>query len=204
VLRDIPGLILAVPSDGAEAVGMLRECVRLARDEQRLVVFVEPIALYPMRDFLADKDGGWMRRYPAPGERVPFGQVAVQGEGRDLAIVTYGNGVYLSMQAQADLAAAGVQARVIDLRWLSPLPVEAMLQAVAGCARVMVVDECRRSGGPSEGIITALAGAGVNGVVRVVAEDSFIATGPAYAVTMPSRQSIVAAALSAGASGGSI
>ena len=60
VLRDIPGLILACPSNGADAAMMLRECVRLAREEQRLVVFVEPIALYPMRDLLAEKDGGWM------------------------------------------------------------------------------------------------------------------------------------------------
>ena len=50
VLRDIPGLILACPSNGADAVRMLRECVRLAREEQRLVGFLEPIALYPMRD----------------------------------------------------------------------------------------------------------------------------------------------------------
>ncbi|MEL6413970.1 MAG: hypothetical protein AAFQ15_03410, partial [Pseudomonadota bacterium] len=47
VLRDIPGLILACPSNGADAVLMLREAVRLAREEQRLVVFLEPIALYP-------------------------------------------------------------------------------------------------------------------------------------------------------------
>lgn len=202
VLRDIPGLIVAVPSDGAEAVGMLRECVRLARDEQRLVAFVEPIALYPMRDLLADKDCGWMRHYPAPGQAVPFGQVGVHGEGRDLAIVTYGNGVYLARQAQADLTTKGVAARVIDLRWLAPLPIDAMLTAIAGCARVLVVDECRRSGGPSEGIITALMEAGVGPVARVAAEDSFIATGPAYAATLPSRAGIVAAALAAQAGTG--
>ena len=45
VLRDIPGVILAVPSNGADAARMLRECVRLAREEQRVVVFLEPIAL---------------------------------------------------------------------------------------------------------------------------------------------------------------
>lgn len=194
VLRDIPGLILAVPSDGAEAVRLLREGIRLAREEQRLVVMVEPIALYPMRDLLEDKDGGWMRAYPAPGERARFGEVAVRGEGRDLAIVTYGNGVYLSAQARADLATRGIAARVIDLRWLSPLPEAAMLDAVAGCAAVLVVDECRRSGGPSEGIVTALALAGVGPLGRLAAEDSFIATGPAYAATMPSRGQIVAAA----------
>jgi 2-oxoisovalerate dehydrogenase E1 component len=66
VLRDIPGLILAVPSNGADAARMLRECVRLAREEQRVVVFLEPIALYPMRDLHADKDGGWMHPLSRP------------------------------------------------------------------------------------------------------------------------------------------
>ncbi len=198
VLRDIPGLILAVPSDGADAVRMLRECVRLAREEQRLVVFLEPIALYPMRDLLEDKDGGWMRTYPAPGERTPLGEVGVHGEGTDLAIVTFGNGVYLSRQAQADLAAEGIATRVVDLRWLTPLPEAAVLEAVKGCARVLVVDECRRTGGgPSEAVVSALTLAGVTGLSRLAAEDSFIATGPAYAATMPSRAQIVAAALAA-------
>lgn len=198
VLRDIPGLILAVPSDGAEAVRMLRECVRLAREEQRLVVFLEPIALYPMRDLLEDKDGGWMRTYPPLGERTALGTVGVHGEGTDLAIVTFGNGVYLSRQAQADLAAEGVAARVIDLRWLTPLPEAAVLEAVKACARVLVVDECRRTGGgPSEAVVSALTLAGVTGISRLAAEDSFIATGPAYAATMPSRAQIVAAAKAA-------
>ena len=58
VLRDIPGLILAVPSNGPDAARMLRECVRLAREEQRVVVFVEPIALSPMRDLHETGDGG--------------------------------------------------------------------------------------------------------------------------------------------------
>ena len=95
VLRDIPGLILAVPSTGAEAAKMLRECVRLAREEQRLVVFLEPIALYPMRDLLADKDGGWMTTYPDPSETIPLGEVGVHGEGTEIAFVTFGNGHYL-------------------------------------------------------------------------------------------------------------
>ena len=66
VLRDIPGVILAVPSNGADAARMLRECVRLAREEQRVVVFLEPIALYPMRDLHGDKDGLWMTPLSRP------------------------------------------------------------------------------------------------------------------------------------------
>ncbi|MEM6411171.1 MAG: thiamine pyrophosphate-dependent enzyme, partial [Pseudomonadota bacterium] len=45
VLRDIPGLIIACPSSGLDAVHMMRECVRLAREEQRVIAFIEPIAL---------------------------------------------------------------------------------------------------------------------------------------------------------------
>jgi 2-oxoisovalerate dehydrogenase E1 component len=55
VLRDVPGLVLACPSNGADAAMMLRECVRLAREEQRVVAFLEPIALYPMRDLHEEK-----------------------------------------------------------------------------------------------------------------------------------------------------
>ncbi len=193
VLRDIPGIILAIPSCGQDAAMMLRECVRLAREEQRVVVFLEPIALYPMRDLHAEKDGAWMNTYPAPDQRLTFGEVGVTGAGTDLCIVTYGNGHYLSQQALPQITAAGIDARIVDLRWLSPLPKESLIAAVTGCSRVLIVDECRHSGGPAEGLMALLAEAG-HAPVRVTAQDSFIATGPAYAATMPSTDSIVAAA----------
>ena len=195
VLRDIPGLILAVPSNGADAARLLRECVRLAREEQRVVVFLEPIALYPMRDLHADKDGGWMTAYPPLGETIALGEVGVHGDGRDLAIVTFGNGCYLSRQAEPRLAAAGMKTRIVDLRWLAPLPEESLLKAVEGCKRILVVDECRRSGGPSEALVTLFNEKGAAAVSRIASEDSFIATGPAYAATMPSADSIYQAAM---------
>ena len=195
VLRDIPGIILAVPSNGADAAMMLRECVRLAREEQRVVVFLEPIALYPMRDLHAEKDGGWMRRYPDPSRVIPLGEVGVEGDGRDLAIVTFGNGTYLSHQALPQIAAAGISARVIDMRWLSPLPKEALTAAVAGCRHILIVDETRHSGGVAEALMAHFAETTSARLSRLTAEDSFIATGPAYAATMPSSAGIVAAAL---------
>jgi len=194
VLRDIPGLILACPSTGADAARMLRECVRLAREEQRVVVFLEPIALYPMRDLHAAGDGGWMCTYPAPDERIALGEVGVQGEGTDLAIVTFGNGHYLSRQAQATLASEGIEARVIDLRWLAPLPKAALLQAIEGCKQILIVDETRQSGGVAEALMALLTEATQTPHARLTARDSFIATGPAYAATMPSADAIVAAA----------
>ena len=195
VLRDIPGVILAVPSNGADAARMLRECVRLAREEQRVVVFLEPIALYPMRDLSADKDGLWMTRYPDPSETIPFGTVGISGTGTDLAIVTFGNGTYLSHQALPGIKGAGIKTRIIDTRWLSPLPKEALTKAVAGCRSILIVDETRHTGGVAEGLMAHFHETAPGArLARLTAQDSFIATGPAYAATMPSSADILAAA----------
>ena len=194
VLRDIPGLILACPSNGADAARMLRECARLAREEQRLVVFLEPIALYPMRDLHEGGDGGWMTRYPERSDRIPFGEVGAHGSGEDLAILTFGNGAYLARQAQKKLADEGIGARVVDIRWLSPLPVENILQAINGCRTVLIVDETRHSGGVAEALMALLTEQSGAPHARLTAKDSFIATGPSYAATMPSTDDIVAAA----------
>ena len=195
VLRDIPGLILACPSNGADAAKMLRECVRLAREEQRLVVFLEPIALYPMRDLHGDKDGVWMNTYPAPDQSIPLGDVAIHGDGTDLAIVTFANGNYLSHQALPRLTKAGIKTRIIDMRWLSPLPADALIAATKGCKNILIVDETRHSGGMAEALMALFSERSAAKTARLTAKDSFIATGPAYAATMPSADDIVGAGL---------
>jgi 2-oxoisovalerate dehydrogenase E1 component len=201
IFRDIPGLILAVPSNGADAVEMLRECVRLAREEQRVIVFVEPIALYMTRDLHEKDDALWTATYSAPGAAKPvrLGDVGVHGRGTDLAIVTYGNGYYLSRQAGKILADEHeVKARVIDLRWLAPLPEASLLEAVADCERILIVDECRRTGSQSEALMAFFAEHVPDKPCRrIAADDSFIPLGRAATVTMPSRDSILAAALEA-------
>lgn len=194
VLRDVPGVILACPSNGADGAMMLRECVRLAREEQRVVVFLEPIALYPARDLHGEKDGAWMTTYPERGRRIPFGEVGVHGEGTELAIVSFANGYYLSRQAAKRLEDEGRRVRVIDLRWLAPLPEASLLAALEGCERVLIVDETRRSGGVAEGLSALLTERTRLPVERITSTDSFIATGPAYAATMPSADDVFAAA----------
>ncbi|WP_299417072.1 alpha-ketoacid dehydrogenase subunit alpha/beta [uncultured Sulfitobacter sp.] len=194
VLRDIPGLIIACPSNGADAAMMLREAVRLAREEQRVVVFVEPIALYPMRDLHDSGDNGWLTTYPAPDQKIGIGEIGVQGDGETLAIVSYANGHYLSTQAAKALEKDGIACRVIDMRWLAPLPQDALLEATKACKNILIVDECRRTGSQSEGLMALFAEAGRTRLYRVTAQDSFIATGPAYAVTLPSTAEITSAA----------
>lgn len=196
VFRDIPGVILAVPSNGRDAVLMLRECVRLAREEQRVVVFVEPIALYMTRDLHAEGDGLWTRIYEAPGaDEIRLGQLGVHGQGQDLAIITYGNGYYLSRQAEALLAADGVKARVIDLRWLAPLDPDAIVAAVGDAARILIVDECRVTGSQSEALMALCTEhMPAKKVARLAADDCFIPLGKAATIPLPSRDDILAAA----------
>ncbi len=199
VFRDIPGLILACPSNGADAVEMLRECVRLALEEQRVVVFLEPIALYMTRDLHEEGDGLWTSAYAAPGEAKPIGlgELGRHGDGTDLAIVSYGNGYYLSRQAEKILREQhGLNLRVIDLSWLAPLNEDGLLDAVAGCERILIVDECRKTGSQSEALMALFAERAPKiGCRRIAAEDSFIPLGRAATLTLPSRDSIVAAAL---------
>jgi 2-oxoisovalerate dehydrogenase E1 component len=199
VFRDIPGLVLACPSNGADAVGMLRECVRLAREEQRVIVFLEPIALYMTRDLHMEGDALWTAPYAAPGAARPIqlGEVGVHGKGTDLAMVSYGNGYYLSRQAEKILADGHkLKSRVIDLRWLAPLDEDALIAATSGCSKVLIVDECRRTGSQSEALMALFAERAPKAEVRrVTAEDSFIPLGRAATLTLPSRDSIVEAAL---------
>jgi 2-oxoisovalerate dehydrogenase E1 component len=196
VMRDIPGLLVCCPSNGEDAVGLLQEAVRLADEEQRVVVFLEPIALYHTRDLHQPDDGLWLRADPGPDHYLPVGKPGVHGDGTDLAIVTYGNGAYLSRQALPEIEKGGVKARIVDLRWLTGIDHDAVHAAVRDCQRVLVVDECRRSGSVSEELVTALVERGwpADRLARLTAEDSFIPLGVASTVTMPSKDQIVAAA----------
>ena len=111
--------------------------------------------------------------------------------GRDTLVVTFGNGVGLSRRA---IQRAGASASVFDLRWLAPLPVLHLLSVAAAFPRVLVVDETRRSGGVSEGVITALVEGGYRGSIsRVTAEDSFVPLGPAAAHVVLTEDDVVAA-----------
>ncbi|WP_202863536.1 alpha-ketoacid dehydrogenase subunit beta [Ornithinimicrobium avium] len=198
-LRDIPGLVLAVPSRPDDAAAMLRTCLAAARVDGTVSVFLEPIALYHARDLLAEGDGRWLSSYAPPGrwagQHAPVGSARTHGEGTDLTLVTFGNGLRMSLRVAARLAGEGVGCRVLDLRWLAPLPVEDVLREARETGRVLVVDETRSSGGVSEGVVTALVDHGFDGAVRrVTSRDSFIPLGPAADLVLLSEEEVLAGA----------
>ena len=201
VLRDVPGLVIASPSRPDDAAAMLRTCVAAAKANGTVSVFLEPIALYHTRDLHEEDDGLWLAPYSAPAGwaagHVPIGRGRTHGDGRDLTIVTFGNGVPMSLRVARRLALRGVTARVLDLRWLAPLPVEDIMREAAVTGRVLVVDETRRSGGVSEAVVTALVDERYAGAIaRVTSEDSFIPLGDAALQVLLSEETIEHAALS--------
>jgi len=194
VLRDIPGLVIASPARPEDAASMLATCAAAAQVDGSVCVFLEPIALYHTRDLYDDGDDGWLA--PLTGAHVPVGSARTYHDGDALTIVTWANGLHMSLRVARRLALRGVGSRVVDLRWLAPLPSEDVLREAGATGRVLVVDETRRTGGVSEGVLAVLVDAGFDGAMaRIASKDSFVPLGDAARLVLVSEQEIEAAAL---------
>jgi 2-oxoisovalerate dehydrogenase E1 component len=196
VLRDIPGLALAVPSGAASAPALLRECVSLAAIEGRVCVYLEPIALYHERDLHEAGDGRLLAPYSPPsswdGVQQAFGRARLMQEGPDALLVTFGNGVRMSLRAARRLAGHSIRCSVLDLQWLAPLPLADLVAAAQRHPRVVVVDETRSSGGVSEGVLAALVDDGYSGrMARVTSSDTYVPLGPAADHVLLSEDQVV-------------
>ena len=200
VLRDIPGLIVASPARPEDAAAMLRTCMAAASVDGSVCVYLEPIALYHTRDLYEEGDGAWVSPYVAPERwaetHVPIGRARTWLDGTDLTLVTYGNGLYMSLRVARRLQREhGIAARVLDLRWLSPLPVEDLLREADATGHVLVVDETRKSGSVAEGVCATLIDHAFAGrIARVNSHDSFVPLANAAFEVLLSEQTIFEAA----------
>ncbi len=194
VLRDIPGLVVACPARADDAAAMLRTCAAAAIADATLSVFLEPIALYHQRDLYEPGDQAWLA--VDHDDHVPIGRArSYHAASADLTMISFGNGVPMSLRVARRLASAGTAAQVLDLRWLAPLPVEDLLAAARSTGRVLIVDETRHSGGVGEGVITALVEGGFAGPIqRVASQDSFVPLGAAAEHVLLSEEEIEKAA----------
>ncbi|MBA3586050.1 MAG: hypothetical protein H0W41_00250 [Chloroflexi bacterium] len=202
-LRDIPGLVIATPARGDDAARMLRGAVAMAIEDGRVVIFLEPIALYHEKDLHADGDGGWLTDYPPPPDVLLPGEVGLYGQtdgNADVLLVSYANGLRLSLQAAKRLSDEHhLRARVLDLRWLNPLPTEAIREHAAEIGTVVVVDECRATGaGVADAIVADLAERRIGRrLASVRAVDSFVPLGPATSAVLVGVDQIIAACVTA-------
>jgi 2-oxoisovalerate dehydrogenase E1 component len=101
----------------------------------------------------------------------------------------------MSLREARRLSTQGIHARMLDLRWLCPLPVDDLLREAAATGQALIADETRHSGGVGEGVITALVEHEFGGrIVRVASRDSFVPLGDAANLVLLSERDIEDAA----------
>jgi pyruvate dehydrogenase E1 component beta subunit len=162
-LAHIPGLSVVVPSNPADAGGLMLASLELGSP----VVFMEHKLISSLwLDFLGS-GGRTTVKYdvPAGGARglvpdvwkpVPIGKANLCRQGTDVTIATLGVGVHRSLEAAARLGEAGISAGVVDLRSVSPLDRETLWNELRTTLRLLVVDEDYEGFGLS-GELAALA-----------------------------------------------
>ncbi len=198
VFRDIPGIVIAVPSNGRDAVKMMRTCVAHAHKFGRVSVFIEPIALYPVKDLHSSGDNQWCFEYPKDlSDTIELGEFHLEKGDNSLCILTYGNGFYLSMQAKKILKDKGLDPAVIDLRWLAPLDEKALGHELSKYKHVLIVDECRKTGSLSEALMALVMEncSPMPKVRRICSQDSFIPLADAANLVLLQTEDIVHNAL---------
>ena len=194
VFRDIPGIILACPSNGADAVRMFRTAIKESYKNGRIVVFIEPIALYMVKDLHKSKDNKWCFKYPDIGDELELGEFVTYGEGSALTIISYGNGLYHSLRAQPDIERKiKNKIKIIDLCWLSDISIENILKEIGESNKILIVDECRSTGSHGEGLMALLYERSKNNIsIKLhAAENSFIPLGEAATSTLPDYKTII-------------
>jgi len=182
----IPGLTIVAPTTSRDVYGLMRS----AAEYEGPVVFFESKGLYRMtlgdafpgeptdpKEIAALKRSiGFQGHIPAlPDDfRVPLGKAAIRRPGNDLTIVTWGRCTLFCQKAVAELAAAGVDPELIDLRTIVPPDMETVLASVGKTGRLLVVHEDRvfsSIGREIQGaVIEAMAGEPV--VTRVLGQDA--------------------------------
>ena len=128
-----PGLKVVIPSTPHDAKGLLASAVQ----DPDPVMFLEPKLIYR----------AFREEVPDDSYTVPLGEAAVRREGSDVSVFTWGAMTRPTMEAAEDLAEEGIDAEVVDLRTLSPLDEETILESFKKTGRAAVVHEAPKTGG---------------------------------------------------------
>jgi len=150
LLMSIPGLIIAAPGTPRDCRGLLKTAIR----SDNPVLFFEHKLLY-----LAEGD------VPEQEEWIPFGKADIKRSGADITVVSLLYTLNLSLEAAALLAEEGIEVEVIDLRTLSPLDTNTVLESVARTGRLLTVEEGPVRGGWGAEVVARVATA-AHGILR--------------------------------------
>ena len=167
--QSIPGVQLVAASTAANAKALLKSAIR----SDNPIIFFEHVLLYNVKVGCGGGGAGrWRdgieRRDPTPPPP-PQGEVGgpdvcqaleraeLVRAGTDITIITYSRMRYVVMQAVAELEAAGYDPEVLDLISLKPFDMEAISKSVKKTGRVLIVEECMKTGGIGASLSAAIS-----------------------------------------------
>lgn len=127
IFAHFPGIYVGCPSTSMDAYGMLKAVIR----DDNPALFTESIALYPKPGPMPD-DSDFL---------IPIGKGDIKREGAHVTLVAYARGVDWALQAAGELARDGIEAEVVDLRWLRPLDMELVYKSFKKTNRCVIVEE---------------------------------------------------------------
>jgi pyruvate dehydrogenase E1 component beta subunit len=137
-----PGLKVVVPSTPSDTKGLLASAIR----DPDPVIFLEPKLIYR----------AFREEVPDDAYTVPLGEANVRREGDDVSVFTWGAMTRQTMAAAEDLAEEGVDCEVVDLRTLSPLDEDTLIESFKKTGRAVVVHEAPKTGGLAGELIATL------------------------------------------------
>ena len=142
----IPGLKVVIPSNPADAKGLLKAAIR----DENPVIYFEHKGLFPMKGDV-----------PEGEHLVEIGKARIDREGKDVTLVSYSMMMHHAAKAADRLAAEGVSVELIDLRSISPWDKETVLKSVAKTGRLCVAQEAVKQGGFAAEVVATICEEGL-------------------------------------------
>lgn len=175
-----PGLKVVIPSTPYEAKGLLIASIR----DNDPVIFLEHMKLY--RSFREE--------VPEEAYTIELGKAVVKREGTDVTIVSYGAMVHSSLKAAEELEKEGISVEVIDLRTVSPIDYDTILESVKKTNRAIVVQEAQKQAGIAANVVAEVQERAIlhleAPILRVTAPDTVYAFSEAEEVWLPNHEDI--------------
>lgn len=176
-----PGIKVVIPSTPYDAKGLLISAIR----DNDPVVFLEHMKLY--RSFREE--------VPEEEYTIELGKADVKREGKDVTLIAYGAMVHASLKAADELEKKGIDAEVIDLRTVSPIDVDTIVESVKKTNHVVVVQEAQRQAGIAATIVSEIQERAIlhleAPVLRVTAPDTVFSFAAAENDWLPDHEDII-------------
>lgn len=181
LMAQTPGLKVVIPSSPIDAKGLLIQAIR-SNDP---VIFLEHMKLY--RSFRED--------VPDEDYTVEIGKANVKREGDDITLIAYGAMVQESIKAADALAEEDISAEVIDLRTVSPIDYETLVESVEKTNRAVVIQEAQRQAGVAANVVSELSERAILSleapILRVTAPDTVYPFTQAESIWLPNKDDII-------------